>query len=162
MFTLCTVCTCKSRQKSISLFIFKCTEFIVVCNEKVFVFILRFFVLLWEYAWVGKIFLSYVRICSLKWTNTYETLIHFHTIKIKTSCNSVSLSIFCNVTLFLHSVLEHIFIFQISNQRRTFSNLRLIFYSSFIKVMKLKILHRLTILYIFVLFVFRYNMNKNN
>ena len=47
-----------------------------------------------------KFFLSYVRICSFKWTNTYGTLIHFHTNKIKTSCNSLSLSIFCNVILF--------------------------------------------------------------
>ena len=100
MFTLCTVCTCKRKQKTISLFICECTEFIVVGNEKVFIFILRFFVLLWEYAWVGKFFLSYVRICSFKWTNTYGTLIHFHTNKIKTSCNSLSLSIFCNVILF--------------------------------------------------------------
>ena len=42
----------------------------------------------------------YVRICSFNWTNTYGTLIHFYNHKIKTSCNSVSLSIFCNVIPF--------------------------------------------------------------
>ena len=122
MFTLCTVCTCKRKQKTISLFICECTEFIVVGNEKVFIFILRFFVLLWEYAWVGKFFLSYVRICSFKWTNTYGTLIHFHTNKIKTSCNSLSLSIFCNVILFSFECETHFAHLQKSFIRRSFQN----------------------------------------
>ena len=59
-----------------------------------------------------------MRICSFKWTNTYGTLIHFHTNKIKTSCNSLSLSIFCNVILLPFPIETYFAHLQISILRR--------------------------------------------